>query len=229
MDPDYWITDLTVLRFSAARASLWGFVMARDTGSMKKVAVLTGLTMLVGGAEISEAEAATTTPQTDTFFLSTSGSPTSQNLNFSAFNTALGTLTGVLFDLNSNVSVGNSGGATGPSATVTVFGQQISSSTSFGAYNFGSVDGTHGGATPLSAFTSAFAVGLAFNVNFCGECASNWNGQGDFKGLTLTYEYDPTVSGTPLPGALPLMATGLAGLGAVEWRRRRKQKSVEQA
>ena len=38
--------------------------------------------------------------------------------------------------------------------------------------------------------------------------------------ITVT---DPT---TPLPAALPLFATGLAGLGLLGWRRKRKAQAV---
>jgi hypothetical protein len=34
------------------------------------------------------------------------------------------------------------------------------------------------------------------------------------------------VSNIPLPGALPLFATGLAGLGLLGWRRKRKALSA---
>ena len=33
-------------------------------------------------------------------------------------------------------------------------------------------------------------------------------------------------SGVPLPGALPLFATGLAALGLLGWRRKRKAQAV---
>jgi hypothetical protein len=46
------------------------------------------------------------------------------------------------------------------------------------------------------------------------QTALGWNGT-----LTLTYDYTPA---TPLPAALPLFATGLAGLGLLGWRRKRK-------
>jgi hypothetical protein len=39
---------------------------------------------------------------------------------------------------------------------------------------------------------------------------------------TVTYDLDDNVGQTPLPGALPLFATGLAGLGLIAHRRKRK-------
>jgi len=41
--------------------------MASEASSLKKIAVLTGLSMVMGGAEVSGATAATTTPQIDAF------------------------------------------------------------------------------------------------------------------------------------------------------------------
>ena len=46
------------------------FVVAHDPNAFKKIAVLTGLTVLIGGTEISKANANTMPPQTDTFFYS---------------------------------------------------------------------------------------------------------------------------------------------------------------
>ena len=42
------------------------------------------------------------------------------------------------------------------------------------------------------------------------------------NGDVLLTQFDADVSAVPLPGALPLFATGLAGLGLLGWRRKRK-------
>jgi len=77
--------------------------MVESNGSFKKVVALTGLTVLVGGAGIGEADAATIV-QTDTFSFSAFGTVTDPNCcSFSAFNTAQGNLTGVTYSLNSFV------------------------------------------------------------------------------------------------------------------------------
>lgn len=39
----------------------------------------------------------------------------------------------------------------------------------------------------------------------------------------------PTVGATPLPGALPLFATGLGALGLIGWRKRKKNRQVTAA
>ena len=76
--------------------------MAQQPSSLKKVAVLTGLTMVMGGAEVSGAAAATTTPQVDTFTVTASPfSSGSGDESFTKFNSSLGTLTSVDFSLDS--------------------------------------------------------------------------------------------------------------------------------
>lgn len=44
-------------------------------------------------------------------------------------------------------------------------------------------------------------------------------GGGDWTGMDMTVDFSPT----PLPGALPLFASGLGALGLLGWRRKRKQ------
>src|SRR5215813_12460600 len=73
-----------------------------DTRSFKKVAVLTGLTVLVGGAEISGADAATIF-QSQLFPAFQPGQSPS-NLEFNFFNPAAGNLTDVKIDLVSTVA-----------------------------------------------------------------------------------------------------------------------------
>ena len=46
---------------------------------------------------------------------------------------------------------------------------------------------------------------------------------GSTEGLTADFDnLSVTITQTPLPAALPLFATGLAGLGLLGWRRKRK-------
>ncbi len=193
----------------------------QDTTSFKKVAVLTGLTVFGGG--VCGANAATTLPHTDTFLLSVDGfdGQISQNLSFPQFNPALGTLTGVLFSLNSNLSL--SEGFFSGSASISVNSVQLSSQNTLGLYNFTNLSGLK---APL---TTAFYTGTSnFNAallltNSCFITAT-WTGNGAFTGLTLVYDYTPTPA-VPLPGALPLFASGVAGIGLTAWRSRRKRKA----
>ena len=64
-----------------------------------------------------------------------------------------------------------------------------------------------------------------------------FSGVGVFAGLTIFNDNDPagmrfmnfsynSVSDVPLPAALPLFATGLAGLGLLGWRRKRKAQAA---
>ena len=194
----------------------------QDTTSFKKVAVLTGLTAFGGG--VCGANAATTAPHTDTFLLSVTGDGSgqiSQNLSFPQFNPALGTLTGVEFSLNSNLFLPE--GTFFGSASISVNSVQLSSQNTLGGYNFTNLTGLQ---APL---TTAFYTGTSnFNAallltNSCFITAT-WTGNGAFSGLTLVYDYTPTPA-VPLPGALPLFASGAAGIGLTAWRSRRKRKA----
>ena len=44
-------------------------------------------------------------------------------------------------------------------------------------------------------------------------------------GQTITLQFGPSVV-VPLPGALPLFATGLGAMGLLGWRRKRKAQAV---
>lgn len=210
-----------------------GFAISHDASSFKKVAVLTGLTMLVGGAEISEAEAATLVQTDDMPVISTGGPGTqssSATVNFDQFNTALGTLTDVQFSLTSNISTFVEAENFTPtiSAQVKVDSVQIGpTGTAAGTFDFGPVEGVL--SPPALSFyegSSTFGVLLTLDVISAAEVyvGATWD---NLDAVTVTYTY--TASATPLPAALPLFTTGLAGLGFTTWRGRRKQKTTKQA
>jgi hypothetical protein len=193
--------------------------MAHTPGSLTKVAVLTGLTALVGGVHDAGAAPcngiACTLPQTLQFNLSAdAGGTDSTNLTFNQFNSALGNLTSVDFSINSVFEASNF------SASIFVNSVPLSSNTAVGSFS-----GLQGSLT--TAFytgTSTFAAALDLE-SFSGGAGipAFWSG-----GLTLVYDYTPTAA-TPLPAALPLFASGVAGIGVATWRSRRKRKSVQQA
>jgi hypothetical protein len=208
--------------------------MTHDPSSFKKVAVLTGLTALIGGAEISDADAAAVS-QTDTFAFSTAGgSPATINLSFNGFNTAFGTLTGVELTLNSQVRVPQFTSAT---TSVEVFGNPFPSSpnpvpfdNTLGFFstvfpNDFTLNGVSGTATLADYIGGSFdAVLTLTGGSIFGSPI--WFGDLAPEGLTVTYTYTPT---TPLPATLPLFAAGLAALGFTTWRSRRKQTAKESA
>jgi hypothetical protein len=211
--------------------------MSHDQSSFKKVAVLTGLTMLVGGAEIYEADAATVTQEINMPIIQTAGYGSQSNsdtLFFNQFNAsgalAGATLTDVQFSLISNISA--SGTLSTLSAQVSVdSGVQIGPTGSdTGSFNFGPTEGVL--SPPALSFyegSSTFGVLLTLNVQSYEEYAIvTWDPPPP-DGVTVTYTYTPATSATPLPAALPLFTTGLAGLGFATWRRRRKQKITKQA
>ena len=203
--------------------------MTHDPSSFKQVAVLTGLTVLIGGAEISNADAATFS-QRDEFFLTTFGSsPATQDLSFNGFNTALGQLTAVTLNLTSHVFLPPLSSAT---TSVELFGNPFPSSPNPVPFNNTTVvfvtddnnftlNGVSGTATLADYIGGSFNAHLTLTGPVFPNGAQ-WRG-GTNEGLTVTFTYNPV----PLPATLPLFAGGLAGLGFMTWRSRRKQTAKE--
>jgi hypothetical protein len=208
--------------------------MTQDERSFKKIAVLTGMTALIGGAEISQSNAATTAPQTLSFTTLTqmgNGTTPDESVIFNDFNPTLGTLTAVQFILNSTITAIFT--TRSPSATVKVDSEQIGSSgTSTGPYDIPAQTITD--PTILSFVTGGSTFGVNLSLTAIGLSNDTegftWNSSSPATpaGLTVDYVYDP-VSTTPLPPALPLFTTGLAGLGLTAWRSLRKQKAAKQS
>jgi hypothetical protein len=212
--------------------------MSNDARLSKRVAILTGLVMVIGGAEIPEVEAATLTqsiPMPDLMTAGTSMQSNSATVDFNQFNTALGTLTDVQLTLNSLISVEISAQGFNPdiAATVKIDDVQIGPTGAAlavlggGAFSFGPTEAAL--SPPELSFyegSSIFDVSLLLNVNSSDsvEAFVDWGFFENEDALTLTYTYTPGISGTPLPAALPLFATGVAGLGFTTWRRRRRGK-----
>jgi hypothetical protein len=214
---------------NVVRAGLWGRTMFQDRGSFKKVAVLTWLTVLVGGSQIA---AASTISQTNSpsFNLNLSNPPTTTNksLSFDRFNGALGTLTDVKIDLASSIFEDSS-----------ITFQASAGSSLSGLLNNGTFihAGSGSGVTynstthpTLTGYTGAgsLLIGLVYSMFACGEGRTCGIGEGWTGIVTVTYTYDP-VSSVPLPAALPMFATGVAGLGFMGWLRRLKQKAKKHA
>jgi hypothetical protein len=203
--------------------------MSQDTRAFKKVAFLTGLTVLVCGSQIA---AASTISQTNSppFNLNLSNPPTTtnKNLSFDRFNGALGTLTDVKIDLASSIFEDSS--ITFQASA----GSSLSGLLNNGTFiHAGSASGVTYNSTThptLTGYTGAgsFLIGLVYSMFACGEGGTCGIGAGWTGTVTVTYTYDP-VSSVPLPAALPMFATGVAGLGFMGWLRRLKQKAKKQA
>jgi hypothetical protein len=211
--------------------------MANEASSLKKAAVLTGLTMVMGGAEVSTVDAATITftpTSLNNTFSITAGTfsvaTASPSPSFQQFDPSLGTLTSVDFSLDSNISASSSSFSFNATITVDNGVQLSSQSNTLGNYDVPTFTGLVGAAAANNAAfykgTGFFPVVLTLNNMFNENSTITWDGKGSGTsletGLTLTYDYTPAA--VPLPATLPLFATGLAGLGFTTWLGRRKQK-----
>ena len=206
-----------------------------------KVVLLAGVTILAGA---TDANAGVITSAYETFELNSFTFVTdNDSVSFASFDTALGALTGVTLDLSSFIS---SSEASEIFAALSINGVQISSYTyddnnPVYDFSFTGIDGTGGGAIPLSFFAgngvSTFSVALSLNAGradpncnsvdpfYCTGDGANWYGNNSFDnqyltnyGLRVNYEYT-----VPLPATLSLFAIGLAGLGIRQRRRPGKE------
>ena len=71
------------------------------------------------------------------------------------------------------------------------------------------------GGTPASAF-AALLAGMVAGESYINIHTQQFTG-GEIRGI---------LTETPLPGALPLLATGIGGLGLLGWRRKRKAQAA---
>ena len=120
------------------------------------------------------------------------------------------------FQFGSNAPNGNpisSLGAGGPFSVYDVVFKGITLSNSTGT----SPDWTST-TLPLGAVIVGF-----FDEGGTGSCTT---GTGTGTGTCIKTANSEALLITPLPGALPLFATGLVGLGLLGWRRKRKAQAV---
>jgi hypothetical protein len=75
-----------------------------------------------------------------------------------------------------------------------------------------------------AAFTAAFTMGEILNINLTTQALSGNNSLESVAAVARASAPigSGLVSTIPLPGALPLFATGLGALGLLSWRRKRK-------
>jgi hypothetical protein len=197
--------------------------MMQHAGSFRKIAFLAGLTALIGGAEISQSNATTLTtpPQNMGFDISaTNGSPGAKTLTFNDFHPTLGTLTALQFGLNSMIT--NVVDDPTLTASVTIDGVLIGQSTSLGSFIIPVTNETSPTILSYVTGTGTFNVNLSLSVT-CDGCDIDWDPPQ--QGVTVDFQYTTT----PLPAALPLFTTGLAGLGFTTWRRRRNHKPAKKS
>jgi hypothetical protein len=146
-------------------------------------------------------------------------------------NGAIGPITPVILDWNLTLFDGsNTADLQGPqqnnpNSSVTLRGSALSATATTLSFDFGATNGE------LSfLFTGSDPIYLSYAS--LGGCVSLGCGSSGTTIEVLSFQFGArsgigTIgTATPLPAALPLFATGLAGLGLLGWRRKRKAQAV---
>ena len=163
--------------------------MSQYTRSFKKAAILSGLAMLLGGAEISSAA----TISQDQVFGPLSGPSSSVTLNYSLFDPSQGVLTSFSVDITSKIF--EAVGVT-INASITGFPNSLSITASGTLSTTPAIVNIPGlSSSPFDAFNGIGTFPLEFSYTAdCGtSCDEGWAGD-----LKLTYVFDPvsqTLSG----------------------------------
>jgi hypothetical protein len=87
------------------------------------------------------------------------------------------------------------------------------------------IDG-YGGDFSIIAALDQSAVDALNATGMLSFQVSSLLGNFRFVDITLRYDLAPALVATPIPAALPLFATGLAGLGLIGWRRKRRAAAL---
>jgi hypothetical protein len=211
---------------------------------------MTGVTLLVGGVETTDAAVL---EETENFSLDSVFDSSPSSLTFNQFNPTLGTLTGVAFVLDSTpttvVNVENISetiGATSSAEAIGTFEVEFTSGGDFAgpidvfatvncssnfctasddSSFFGTFPVNISGFTGLGTFDSLLRFFLSqAQVTSCegGPCFANGSVQWDGS-LTVRYTYDAVGGSVPIPGTLTLLGIGLAGLGFLGRRRNERR------
>ena len=196
-----------------------------DVKAFKKVAVLTGLTVLVGGAEISSADAATLNQHLTFNSLTENSGP--HTLNFNQFDPSLGTLTNAGWNVDSTV-FGTFIPTTTTTDTASFSAPNISHSETFATTSSGHTFLFSGSVSGVNLVPYIGLSTLSAILQLTSSCEATCSGEGWSGSVDLTYTYDPRASTTPLPAALPLFASGAAGLGFIGWLKRKVRKVKKQ-
>jgi hypothetical protein len=194
-----------------------------DAMSNMKAAALIGLSLAVTG--VSAANAATTSV-TQMFSLSVAPfADRTEPLPFAQFNPSLGTLTDAIFSLTSAVSAAAPGSFI-PLAQLGEFASGDSANLATGGleFDFTNISGIEFPVTAADFTGSGTIKALLTIFNDRGSATATWTANRPGQGLTLTYDYTPATSATPLPAGLPLFTTGLGALGLLGWFGKRKAR-----
>jgi hypothetical protein len=192
----------------------------------KHIAFLTGISIVGAGLMAVDASALTTT-QVQSFEIF--GNSGAEVLFFNRHDAALGELDSLVVELESFIvgDASNEGFVTAQAFVSDEFlGSFNGSANTPKAFNASLIIDSN---SPLLGFFTSmqsvdpFDMSLVFNngnemfsrVALCTAMCPNWYGE-----LRLTYNFTPAISPVPVPAALPLLASAMAGLGVVARRRK---------
>ncbi|MFT6896937.1 MAG: hypothetical protein ACJA13_001342 [Paraglaciecola sp.] len=179
---------------------------------------LAGVTLLAT-TYVPESQATTITLDAQEFYIQVSGSSKTLDLNFAAFDTNIGTLTGV--NLTLDAYVGLESGTLLPTTSILINSNIIESQTAGHDWDNAIIAVTN---VDLSFFSTSPQYSIQLQLNDPGNTAAYWNGQdgiySQYNGLSISYEYEETVAEpAPEPGSIAFLGLGLVAFGLYSKRR----------
>jgi len=178
---------------------------------------LAGVTLLAT-SYVPESQATIITLDAQQFYIQVSGSVQTLGLNFAAFDTNLGTLTGVNLTLDAYLNLES--GQSLPTASILINGNIIESQKGEYDWDNAIIAVTSVG---LSFFSTSQQYSIQLELDDLGRTSAIWDGQfSAYNGLSVSYEYEETVDepeAVPEPSGIAFLGLGLVVFGLYSKRR----------
>jgi hypothetical protein len=193
----------------------------KDNTCFNPMAIALAGVTLMATTYVPESHATIITLDAQDFYIQVSGSSQTLDLNFAAFDTNLGTLTGV--NLTLDAYVGLESGLRLPTASILINSNIIESRTAAYDWDNAIIAVTSVG---LSFFSTSPQYSIQLKLDDPGNTAAYWNGQvgtySQYNGLSVSYEYEETVDepeAVPEPSGIAFLGLGLVAFGLYSKRR----------